>query len=78
MILNLSELNEYVVYQRFKMESLQDVLNIIKPYAWMASVDLKDAFYSIPVHKKHQKYSTFFWKDKFMYLKACPMVMAQI
>ena len=55
MILNLSELTEYVVYQHVKMESLQDVLTIIKPSVWMASVDLKDAFYSIPVHKDRQK-----------------------
>jgi len=56
MILNLSEFNEYVVYQHFKMESLQHVLNIIVRFVWMASVELKDAFYSIPVHKKHRKH----------------------
>ena len=65
MILNLSVLNEFVVYQHFKMESLHDVQNIIKPNVWMASVDLKDAFYSIPVHVDHQKYFKFFWKGKF-------------
>jgi len=63
MILNLRELNEYVVYQHFKMESLQHVLNIIVRFVWMASVDLKDAFYSVPVHKKHHKYFKFFWKE---------------
>ena len=26
----------------------------------MASIDLKDAFYSVPVHKNHQAYLTFF------------------
>ena len=41
MILHLRELNEYVVYQHFEIESLQDVLNIITPFAWMASVDPK-------------------------------------
>ena len=72
MILNLSELNEYVVYQHFKMESLQDVINIIKPSVWMASVDLKDAFYSIPVHKDHQKYFKFCWKNIFYEFKGMP------
>ena len=42
------------------MESLQNVLELIRPGVYMASIDLKDAFYSIPVHKKHQAYSTFF------------------
>eukprot|EP00794_Sanderia_malayensis_P010499 gene10499-11598_t len=72
MILNLSDLNEYVGYQHFKMESLHDVQNIIKPNVWMASVDLKDAFYSIPVNKNHQKYFKFFWKDKFYEFQGMP------
>ena len=72
MILNLSELNEFVVYQHFKMESLYDVQNIIKPNVWMASVDLQDAFYSIPVHEDYQKYFKFFWKDKFYVFKGMP------
>ena len=32
----------------------------------MASIDLKDAFYSVPVHKNHQAYLTFFEEE---YLK---------
>ena len=32
----------------------------------MASIDLKDAFYSVPVHKNHQAYLTFFVEE---YLK---------
>ena len=38
----------------------------------MASVDLKDAFYSIPVHEDYQKYFKFFWKDKFYVFKGMP------
>ena len=32
------------------MENLQDVRDLIKPSVWMASIDLKDAYYSIPIH----------------------------
>ena len=35
------------------MESLQNVLNIIRPNCWMASADLKDAFYMEPIHPDH-------------------------
>ena len=72
MILNLSDLNEYVVYQHFKMESYHDVQNIIKPNVWMASVDLKDAFYSIPVHRDYQKYFKFFWQGTFYQFQGMP------
>ena len=43
------------------MESLKDVFKIIKKDEWMASVDLKDAFFTIPVHILHQKYFKFEW-----------------
>ena len=35
------------------MESVQNVLNVIKKDAFMASIDLKDAFYSVPVAEHH-------------------------
>ena len=72
MILNLKELNNSVYYNHFKMESLDNVLNIIQPGVWMASVDLKDAFYTIPVHASHQKYLKFPWKGKLFKFQAMP------
>ena len=60
MILNLKRLNKFVDYKHFKMESLQNVLELIRPGVYMASIDLKDAFYSVLVHKNHQGYLTFF------------------
>ena len=38
------------------MESLPDVFKIIQPNCWMAGVDLKYAFYTIPIHNGYQKY----------------------
>ena len=63
-ILNLKYLNDFVQYQHFKMESLLDVFKIIKPNAWMASVDIKDGFFTVPIHESYQKYFNFEWKDK--------------
>ena len=53
MILNLKRLNKFVYYKHFKMEYLQNVLKLIRPEVYMASIDLKDAFYSITAHKNH-------------------------
>ena len=52
-ILNLKHLNQYVTYQHFKMESLNDIFKIIKKGVWMVSVDSKDAFFTMRVHKLH-------------------------
>jgi len=49
-------------YNHFKMESIQDVLHVIRPGAYMASVDLKDAFYSIKINKNHHKFLKFCFK----------------
>ena len=57
-ILNLKYRNELVQYYHFKMELLY-VFKIIKPNAWMASVALKDVFFTIPIHESHQKYFKF-------------------
>ena len=59
MILNLKRLNKFVDYKHFKMESRQNVLELIRLQVYMASIDLKDAFYSAPVHKNHQAYLTY-------------------
>ena len=59
MILNLKKLNTYIKYQHFKMESIQNVIDILRPNVYMASIDLKDAFYFIPVHTAHKKYFKF-------------------
>ena len=63
MILNLKQLSKHTEYEHFKMESLQSVLNIIRPHCWIASVDLKDAFYAAPIHQDHQKFLKFKWEE---------------
>ena len=61
MILNLKKLNKYIDSKYFKMESL-NALHIIKSGVRMASVDLKDAYYSVPIDKKYQNYLKFIWE----------------
>ena len=49
------------------MESINNFLNIIRPNVYMASIDLKDAFFSVPVHSTHQKYLKFTFDDLFQF-----------
>ena len=60
-ILNLKTLNETIEAIHFKMESIHYVINMVRQNCWMASVDLKSAFYSVPIHPNHQHYLNFFW-----------------
>ena len=69
LILNLKNLNNYIQYSHFKMETLNHILKLIKPNCYMASLDIKDAYYTIPVAEEFQKYLKFIWKGKL--LKFC-------
>jgi len=59
MILNLSKLNEFVEYHHFKMDTLEVAMKLLDQHCFMASIDLTDACYSVPIHDDHQKYLKF-------------------
>ena len=77
MILNLKQLNEFVNYVHFKMESLNDVLCLIHPGIWMGSVDLQDAYYSVSVHMSYKKFFTCYWQGRFYEYNRMPNGYAQ-
>ena len=70
MILNLKQFSTHITYRHFKMESINQVIEIVRPNVYMASIDLKDAFYFIPTHPEHQKYLKFVVLSK-IYQCAC-------
>lgn len=59
MILNRKRLNIPVEYQHFKMDTLRSAINMMRPYCYMVSADLKDAYYSVPIACCDKKYLTF-------------------
>ena len=56
LIRNLKNLNEDMPYIHFKMETLQSFLSLITPGCYLASLDLKDAYYSVAVHPDHTRF----------------------
>ena len=67
MILNLKNFNKFVNYKHSKMKSINNLFNIIRPNVYMVSIDLKDAFLSVPIHPTHQKYLKFTFDDLFQF-----------
>ena len=70
MILNLKELNKFIVYRHFKMDSLKTVTDLMSQGCYMASVDIKDAYYTVPIATEHQTFLKFRWRDK-LYQYTC-------
>lgn len=64
LILNLKGLNASIEYQHFKMESLTCAIQLMKKNCYMASIDLTDAYYTVPVAVEHRKYLRFFWRNR--------------
>ena len=53
-LINLKKLNECVENFHFKMDSIHMALKLITKDCWMASLDLKDAYCSVPIHPESQ------------------------
>ena len=72
LILNLKELNQYIEPHHFKMETFESTLRLIKPNNFLASIDLRHAYYSVNMAKSHQKYLRFQWKTKIFQYTCLP------
>ena len=54
-VINLSHLNEFVQLTLFKMETVASVLLYVREGDFLASRDLKDAYFQIPIHPFSRK-----------------------
>ena len=63
-VINLMQLNEYVHYDKFKQETFAFVLELIQPNDWFISLDLRSAYWSIPIHQDCIKFLKFIWQDQ--------------
>lgn len=59
LILNLKQLNEFVFTSHFKLENYKTVSKLINRDCYLASLDLKDAYFLVSVRKNHRKYLRF-------------------
>ena len=71
-ILDLTELNESVVYQHFKMDSLNTAINLMSKNCYMASIDWKDAYYSFSIATSYRKFLCFEWRGQLYHFTCFP------
>ena len=58
-VINLKALNQFLPKETFKMESLNTVRSLLRPGDFMMKMDLKDAYYVVPIYPHHRKYLRF-------------------
>ncbi|KAL7289949.1 hypothetical protein TKK_0016333 [Trichogramma kaykai] len=64
LILNLKKLNEFIETVHFKMENYKTVVHLLDRYMYMTSIDIKGAFYLVPIHEAHRKFLRFKFQGK--------------
>ena len=55
LLLNVKSFNEFVTHHHFKMDSLQTIIKLVTPNCFMTSIDIKNAYYPIPVKSEDRK-----------------------
>lgn len=63
-ILNLKKLNTFIKAPHFKLEDRKTLTNLMFKNAYLATIDLKDAYFLIPIDEKCRKYLRFIMEEK--------------
>ena len=58
-VINLNDLNQFIPYKHFKMEGLQKY--VFQKRDYMCKRDLKDGYFSVPLHKDSRNLVRFLW-----------------
>ena len=75
-VINLKNLNSFVDFQHFKMEGIHMLRDLLKKGDFMVKLDLKDAYFTVPVWIGHQKYLRFLWKETLWEFACLPFGLA--
>ena len=71
-VINLKKLNQSVKTKHFKMESIHMLKDLLKAGDWMAKIDLKDAYFMIPIAQEDRDFLCFEWKNKNYHFNCLP------
>ena len=63
-VINLKALNNFVNKGHFKMEGIHTLKDLLRKGDWLAKIDIKGTFFSIPIHLNHKKFLRFMFKEK--------------
>lgn len=71
-ILNLKQLNEFIATDHFKLEDGKTARQMITRGCFMTSIDLKDAYYLIPIADSDRKFLRFIFEGKLYQFTCLP------
>ncbi len=72
LVINLKGLNKHLDKIHFKMDTLKTAIQLVKKGCFFGSVDLKDAYYSVPVAPESQKLLKIQWQGELLQFTSMP------
>lgn len=70
LVVDLSSLNKFIPHFHFRMLTIAQVRLHLKRGDWLASLDLKDAYWHVPIHPRFRKFLAFrIGKDSFQFTR---------
>ena len=71
-VIDLSTLNRFVKTPKFSMETAESIRLSLPRDCWAVSLDLKDAFFHIPIHPRSRKFLRFVYHGTIYQYRALP------
>merc|ERR1712106_1025532 len=71
-ILNLKNLNKFVKKKKFRMLTFREIALLLPRGVWTVSIDLKDGFYHVKIHRRLQPYLGFMYRGQGWMFTAMP------
>ena len=75
-VLNLRPLNQYMTAPKFKMETIKNICQMLRPGDWLSSIDLSDAFLHVAMAPSSRRYLRFKWGGKTYQFRTLPFGLA--
>lgn len=77
MVLDLKRINSHIPYKHFKMENFEQAIRLVNAGDYLASVDLRHAYYSVRITPEQQDLLCFKWKDTIYKFTCLPNGVAE-
>jgi len=71
-VINLKALNRFLPREEFQMEGLHTARSLLRKGDYMMKLDLKDAYYAVPIHPESRKYLRFQFKGTIYEFRCLP------